>query len=66
MMSMTYGNPDAPIVLIQMVDDHDLEGMESGKSLPGCRHKNGESICMGNEEMTAPSLRSAVRKAEQT
>lgn len=24
-----YGNPDAPVVLIQMVDDHDLEGMES-------------------------------------
>lgn len=24
-----YGNPDAPIVLIQMVDDHDLEGMAS-------------------------------------
>ncbi len=24
-----YGNPDAPLVLIQMVDDHDLEGMES-------------------------------------
>lgn len=24
-----YGNSDAPIVLIQMVDDHDLEGMES-------------------------------------
>ena len=25
----TYGNADAPIVLIQMVDDHDLEGIES-------------------------------------
>ncbi len=25
----TYGNPDASIVLIQMVDDHDLNGMES-------------------------------------
>lgn len=24
-----YGNPNAPIVLIQMVDDHDLAGMES-------------------------------------
>lgn len=24
-----YGNPDAPVVLIQMVDDHDLEGMAS-------------------------------------
>lgn len=24
-----YGDPDAPSVLIQMVDDHDLEGMES-------------------------------------
>ena len=24
-----YGDPDAPTVLIQMVDDHDLEGMES-------------------------------------
>jgi hypothetical protein len=29
MMTMKYGNPDAKIVLIQMVDDHDLEGMES-------------------------------------
>ena len=26
---ITYGNPDAPVVLIQMVDDHDLEGLES-------------------------------------
>ena len=26
---MSYGNPSASIVLIQMVDDHDLEGMES-------------------------------------
>lgn len=25
----TYGNPDARVVLIQMVDDHDLGGMES-------------------------------------
>ena len=24
-----YGNPDAPVVLIQMVDDHDLDGLES-------------------------------------
>ena len=24
----TFGNPDADILLIQMVDDHDLEGME--------------------------------------
>ena len=24
-----YGNPDASVVLIQMVDDHDLEGIES-------------------------------------
>ena len=24
-----YGNPDASTVLIQMVDDHDLAGMES-------------------------------------
>ena len=24
-----YGDPDAPTVLIQMVDDHDLEGLES-------------------------------------
>ena len=24
-----YGDPDAPTILIQMVDDHDLEGMES-------------------------------------
>ena len=26
---ITYGNPDASIVLIQMVDDHDLDVMES-------------------------------------
>ena len=25
----TYGNPDAPLVLLQMVDDHDLEGMDT-------------------------------------
>ena len=24
----TFGNPDAGTILIQMVDDHDLEGME--------------------------------------
>ena len=29
MRKNTYGNPDAPFVLIQMVDDHDLMGMES-------------------------------------
>ena len=26
---MLYGDPDASTVLIQMVDDHDLEGIES-------------------------------------
>ena len=29
MLTASYGDPDAPTVLIQMVDDHDLEGMES-------------------------------------
>ena len=29
MKIVRYGAPDAPTVLIQMVDDHDLEGMES-------------------------------------
>lgn len=29
MITYTNGNPDAKTVLIQMVDDHDLEGMES-------------------------------------
>ncbi|MBP3802964.1 MAG: esterase [Oribacterium sp.] len=29
MTTTTYGNPDAKIVLIQMVDEHDLEVMES-------------------------------------
>jgi len=29
MITARYGDPDAPTVLIQMVDDHDLEGMES-------------------------------------
>ncbi|MBR2835623.1 MAG: hypothetical protein IKE43_07955 [Coriobacteriales bacterium] len=29
MITTTYGHQDAPIVLIQMVDDHDLEGMEA-------------------------------------
>ena len=28
-MVTTYGNPDAPVVLLQMVDDHDLEGIET-------------------------------------
>ena len=28
-MTHTYGNPEAKTVLIQMVDDHDLAGMES-------------------------------------
>ena len=28
-MLTEYGNVNAPIVLIQMIDDHDLEGMES-------------------------------------
>ena len=29
MITYTYGNPESKTVLIQMVDDHDLEGMES-------------------------------------
>ena len=29
MITAGYGDPDAPTVLIQMVDDHDLEGMGS-------------------------------------
>ena len=29
MITYTYGNPEAKTVLIQMVDDYDLEGMES-------------------------------------
>ena len=29
MITARYGDPDAPTILIQMVDDHDLEGMES-------------------------------------
>lgn len=29
MLTARYGDPDAPTILIQMVDDHDLEGMES-------------------------------------
>lgn len=28
MKTYTYGNPDADILLVQMVDDHDLEGIE--------------------------------------
>ena len=28
-MMTAYGNPDAPVVLLQMVDDHDLEGIET-------------------------------------
>lgn len=28
METIEYGNPDAPVVLIQMVDDHDLDGMD--------------------------------------
>lgn len=28
-MMTAYGNPDASVVLIQMVDDHDMESMES-------------------------------------
>lgn len=28
-MTYTYGNPEAKTVLVQMVDDHNLEGMES-------------------------------------
>ena len=27
-MTYTYGNPDAKTVLIQMIDDHDLKGIE--------------------------------------
>ena len=29
MRMVTYGNPSASVVLIQMVDEHDLEGMDS-------------------------------------
>ncbi len=29
MKTIAYGNPDASTVLLQMVDDHDLEGIES-------------------------------------
>ena len=28
-MMNVYGNPDASVILIQMVDEHDMEGMES-------------------------------------
>ena len=28
-MMIAYGNPDASVVLLQMVDDHDLEGIET-------------------------------------
>lgn len=28
-MMTAYGNPDAPVVLLQMVDDHDLDGIET-------------------------------------
>lgn len=28
-MVTVYGNPDAPVVLLQMVDDHDLEGIKT-------------------------------------
>ena len=28
-MTYTYGNPDANTVLIQMIDDHDLKGLEN-------------------------------------
>lgn len=33
MNKLEFGNPDANIVLIQMVDDHDLEGIENEFSL---------------------------------
>ena len=29
MITADYGNPDAPIVLVQLVDDHDLAGMDA-------------------------------------
>ena len=35
MITAGYGDPDAPTVLIQMVDDHDLEGM--GSEVAGIR-----------------------------
>ena len=43
-MITRYGNPDAPIVLIQMVDDHDLEIMES-EVAELCRLTN-QSFCL--------------------
>ena len=37
-----YGDPDAHAVLIQMVDDHDLEGIET--EFKAIREKNGEDL----------------------
>ena len=41
---ITYGNPDAPIVLVQMVDDHDLEGM--GSEISEIQKLAGKDFCL--------------------
>ena len=41
---ITYGNPDAPIVLVQMVDDHDLEGM--GSEVSEIQKLAGKDFCL--------------------
>ena len=43
-MITRYGNPDAPIVLIQMVDDHDLDAMES--EVAELRKLTNQSFCL--------------------
>lgn len=41
---MLYGDPDASTVLIQMVDDHDLEGIES--EVAEIRRLTGQAFCL--------------------
>lgn len=43
-MMSSYGNVDAPVVLIQMVDEHDLEGLESETA--EIRRLTGEDFCL--------------------
>ena len=44
MKKYTYGNPSAPIILVQMVDDHDLSVIES--EIDFIRELSGTDFCL--------------------
>ena len=50
MMMKQYGDPEAPMALIQMVDEHDLEGIES--ELAEIRRLTDQRFCLWAIQVT--------------